>query len=1716
MFATVNKKPRKPQQLLIAACISSVLLLPADAAQATIDEVQAGLLSQFQQPLRWDNVESDRLYWRAGATPTWREPLGLHALRLEPGQSVTLLLPANEMLRLHSLQQALPQDALSVAMSNGTGLYLDQIPSHTDEGRDWLFDGFGRGPQLTRITLSSEARASVDVALFVSRRESMGTIAPYRSLRSLAGKPVDLRRDDEAVAQPHWSLGPQATHEIDVDGPVRFALQSRLYYQATDSTQIQHWQIEAHLNDLPWQQLNFESSSESAFPVTIDGREALVSREKAVYLEIPPGRHRLSLASGTTQFIRLLAQDTPDYLLPGLNAPSLSAKLVRDKRSAFSELQSSANTVQHYLSTNNQQRASGLVAAAASLRAAERRPDLPELLNQANEALLFHTAYRDLMPRDIPNKLNAGDFRFAWYLKPSLKDIGPDDRGALLWPQHLNEALDGLQSGYFFSLPGKSEENGAEGKFSYNLPERFAPSFLQVAVHSKSAGAQDILYLQYDDQPPVALTLANFPQVSADQFRPSTSEAALRLLGERFAGYGDGTLSAAFGERRIPAALIAVSSLEIPLPQGVQQIRLWRKDNAATPIWIALKARLGNTYSMSEQSHLSIRGRESALTAFLVALQGKDSQSPRDELVNHWQPLIRLVRAEAKGFGLAITVPAPTPQPAMSQASPAQIALAKKQATQGQWLSAFEIWSKIAQHGLPSEREIARQGQITALRQLGEDWLAEQLLKQQMLYAAEPNERARARAELVDIYRSAADFDALEATFATALATDPWHETPAIIHGLTEALLANNQPELALNAALLLDPALRPTEMVLRAAHALQWWQIFENSITQLPSAERQHYWRARRLLTEGRFDAAETLLQQAGAEGLALFDHLARAKAILANPEGKITSDWAQWITDHPGARVWKDVTFLALDFAGTESLYSVDRDIHFKMFRSEPGRPLRLLLVGPVQLKIGARPLHLKGNQTPIEGWFSVHSEDRLWRTPITQNSPSAGLTVVGRPDWLPGREVSQTISLGPGWNEVVIEGDGQPLLLRAQVEQDDYLLPVLPLLTSDTVGETVVLPRQASAGIQDEAWRRANGQWQSLLTWPTDRSNSALVERMQSLLWIGEHYPEHYLAALALAEAIHADNPGVPGLSSLLDRLARNSSWDTLDIVDASAGLRSRPTLGGEPETPSARIRRALVPTSNPDERLLANANRLVVSFQNPNPAAISISLASVDVGALPAETMTVMLQLDSNAPQRISLPANAGPALQKLVIPSGKHSLRLWIEKPLQNQFLKISVKEAGREQIFETQERFYHVATPHEPVRIKVAGPAWLRIDEWIDEQSESSYRWVEKDVDELVLFPRKGRQEGLYRIHLRSVSYGRSLPASRLLVSRPTPVPPPSQSVADRPFAQRISFVDGLQLGGQEDGLWSFGVASQQRLYGREGGPASSTALEKFVEASATYRYFAPDRNAYYRADLLARRRTHGEPTLGMEGLAQFSPSQTNWNLTTEGSLFMQQLTGQHAPAWSWKLGATLSQKRDLNPKLWHLPKLAVFARDGSFSKAEAYPTEQIDQDVFTRYKAQHRRGVALGDTLSARPWLDTELHLGANLVSNNDFNLFKPDYLSTAVGWRQLAGPFWLNLQWGANHYLRDNDRAKASRNSELSLALGWENWLPRQERIEVSANVKRDMEAGQLLLGLSLTWHFGNGRAFRDFRPGEIRFADLRKRRSYDAGNNFVSERP
>ncbi|MDP2828866.1 MAG: OmpA family protein [Sulfuricellaceae bacterium] len=1921
---------------LVLAVLSATLSLQTEAA---LDEVQVRMLRPYALPLRWDNVEHSP-QWVKGAKPVYQRDPGLHSVRLEPGASIILRVPSGEQVRVWRADGTLAAADLDMDFSLGSGLYQRLPVALSDNRHDMLSRMRSSVSYLARISRPRQSASALEVALFISRHEPLGELAPYREVIALSGDSVQMRRADEAAAQTYWKFVPRQPIEARVKGPARYALENRLAYPVNESGLVQTYRVHAWIDDHPLPDVAFETSVESAYPVLVDGQMRVMGRSEVGYLEIPPGEHLLRLDSTAPLAARLLLQEQTDYLFPALNEPKLTAQQAREQEVPFRLALSGqlgqpipnwhgeatpvslspnslpegerdagslreahvkdqkiqpATPLQLRMSTwlasapelaravqdrtltpteqeaaalrlvrDNSRREGGLLGAMLMQDSAQWNPDYPAVQTVANELLGYHTFYRDVLPQE---NLTAEGQYFARFIPRDLHSLGEQGRGIVAGEQHLQALLDRIPGGYFTEVPLKTErapidsqpegaslkltlpadvlfdtdkaalkpryqnlleeavalirsrsplrvqvightdshasdaynqqlserraqavagflarsgispailhalgkgerhplasndsasgrqlnrrveirlegvapqhsiERVKPGYHRYMLPTRVEPSLLRVVVDAPEAVEAEF-FLQFDAAKPMRMHALAGQELPDSEYAPAQGDAALEILAQQFGPALAATSAGPFAARRVPGRLAHARLMEIPLPSSVREVRVWRSAPDAPPLHVALQYRAAKPFALSEGEYLEMAARtgdsSQALAAFIRTLQtatANEIQNSAQEQGNHWLPLVRAMRSQHKVFSTPVGMLQAPPSGA-SALNAAQQARLQSEALaaggEGRWLSALESWAELARHAPLPLREEAMLAQTEALLQLGENYLAEQQLRSLALTAGEDDVRRRASERLDAYYREAGETDS-QVSLWSAMSVQQLN--PLHLRRLSESLADNSEHELAMAVGLPLPPAEQPREHLLRSAYQLGWWTVYQQLALSETSTEQQSLRQGLAAMSQGRTEVARQYFDAGGSQGqvwLAALDSgnaLAQRFHLSPQLDNDDVDAWLRWHSGHPGPFVWREEAHLVTDFAGSETLYSIDRDAYSRAYLATADKPVRLRLMGPVRLRIEARPVHADSASEAVDGWLRMKESSGMRLLPISNNLPVSGLELAGRSDLKAGRKVSGEFDFGPGIHELELDAGRLPVLLRVLARRPEMVVPLAPPLQTDGLNRSnLALSRQEPAlppggeRLSGMAWPEAAslaaGDVVAALAMHPGQNERDALRRMTLLLWWSEQNPAMRERALVEAEALGARYPAHAGLQSLLSRLSRDVMWQAAVGIQDSAGQRYIEIAGWQPESPSLRARKALMSSIGAADQMVSSNGRLLFTLRNLRPATVELHLSQEELALFAPLPLKAFYQLDGAA--SVAVPLSADKPTQKisLNIPAGDHVLRVGITNPLADQFLRARMVERGPSVPMSAIERPWHVATRKEPLRLAVAGPAWLRIDEWRDGKVESRYQQVAADFEELLLAPSGQRTEALFRVHQRVMAAGVAPVLPRVVDVTPEPAPQAYARVEVAEPARQVSLQDDFQLGGQEDGSWGY-TAQLARRRDPEG--EESTPAEDFLQLSATHRYYDENQRTYYRSEMLGRLREAGGPTLALLESIEHRPAWTTLNFMLDAGLYLQNPDGGLMGGeneWSAFLKGSVKQKRALDPKTWHVPRATLFVYNFSMDSIGNYVPSSVDQDIFTSYKSTHRHGLQVADTLYHRPWLDTVWHAGAALKTNENFSIAHPDYLGFKAGWQQLLGNLQLDASYGVHHYFADDQRAQASNQRTWLLDAAWNQWNSQQNRLEAGFQLRHDSDTKETTGMLYFSWHDSKGRRYRDFRPDEVDFRDLRTRDIPSEPNNIV----
>ncbi len=1660
--------------------------------QAAIDGVEV-LRAQQRTGLRWEYVGPSHPYWVSGPGHTGNVAGRLPVIELAGDASVVLHLPAHAVLRIVALTDNAP--APWVAFSQGTGLALVRKPLRGTDGRSWLVRSDMAQPSVVHLSAPAVASAPIRYGVFLARFELPDAPITYRHRLQLEGPTSAVRLADEAVARDHVRVAAGQALSLGVRGPDRLLVEYRLAAAESPRTALPF--LEVSMDAAPVNAVRQPTGAETVAPVEIDGRWEAASRLERVAIDIPPGHHTLELRASHSLLLRASASHHPDLLLPELNLPPEWQGLDGNPRLEAMEQASIA------AAESNRWRDISQLAGERLQREARQWPGQPTVQAAADELVGQFIQFQDLAPAS-GGRMNARGVAVAQLQPPD-----PPARHLIVGPVAA-AAVDAPAVALFHRA-------GATA-LRYTLPRVGYPLRLRAMVPLEAAAAR--LELR-DDTGAVTTLVTRVLPLPDDRMRLAATAPALTPHGDWPPGV-DGRAARAGGV----APVNRVATVEWWVPAGASQVEIRALDGEVD---LAMQWAASTEYFLDDDylaQLVSLRQRAAGAT------------SAGTQLASALRPLERRVAAAYAQY-VANIAPATPAIPRAENGAPhraATLARAEPDPTR-----AVELWQQAMQSQDATLRANALAGLARSLIAAGERFTAERVLRSHWVGADRVLAEA-AQAELAALYERENDRDA-QLLFAAAVAS----RGGAAYSHLSDRLAAEGEDRMALLAGLAAPSAdLAP---LLQSALRAGAWRSFDALLAQVAQPKERARWEAQYALSQGRIADAEALFHTAGLPDweAALREGRAIEASLRDDKRGDAVAAWITWQSRHPGPREWRHEPQNVTGHAGAVVLRSVALNLRSQWWQATASEPLTVRVVGPVRMRVEARPLH-RNQESLFDGWLKVRGDGQLWVMPFHQNQPSPGLAL-DTTSALAGVSVTREIELPAGLHDLSIDAADVPVAARVMMERPSLQLPVLPtpavahftphhgvaarLLASSSCGARLGCMFVAGdSGLQALAVRFEPMDWTGLPLPVLQRDpvaqklaandlDAALAltkepdEKMRLLLWLAQTRPAERARALALGSAIARADPR-PEVRAQWDRLAALGGWTLLPLVDRSAGLRRVKSTPGAPDSPASRIRAALLAPLRPGELRIAGDTRAALAMEDRKASQLTIELAMDESPGLPSLPVRVRVERNGRIWQTVQLDAASPRRSLRLAVPAGKQTVSASLEHPFGNQFVRVRFDSAAEPEL--TLPRDWHISTRTEPVRVTLAGPVAIRIDRLDKDAVRSEERLILEPRVTVVLPPHSGSTESLYRLYRRQLDpVTATVPPPRPNAYEPHPMPeaPAEWHAPARTMPTQVRFVDTQPLSFEADHTLTFRSGYYRRRDSEATGGETTTRADRFGELGLTWRQRPAEPSWALLADALVRTPVTGSPVLGFRiGADAEVPwsARFPWPLNVNGSVkgFIQQ-TPQGTGA-SVTARASVAQTRELSSTLSHTPGVGVFAR--TFSLRQVSDPSSVDSDVFTRYQATHRRAMTVTETLSWRPWRDTHLVAHAALVTNAHFNLIRPHDYAGELMWRQLVGATTVEAGLRATLYRGDSERAAGITHRELRIGTGTDWWLRDGSRIELVSQLRHAYGRPGVWGGFELRWHWSAGRRLRDFSPAEIDFRALRGWRAPVQANTFEEE--
>lgn len=1669
----------------------------------------------------------------------WQEAQRLDAphsdrIELTAGDDALLALPAQGHLRLQTNTASIPPQ---LWLSTDGQLWWQAPWTPGTEAREWFHVAVQPAPRYARL----HSEEVFDGRLLVAGEQRIDAPATYREL-PLALESVRLTNADGTDLNA-YRLSAGQVAELAVEGPTVLALALRPAQSPAPGDGRAEYGLDWAFDASPWQRLVLQRP-QLASQYQALGTCALHGDMDRRFLVVPEGRHRLQLRAPLPLLLSVGQTDTEAYFLAS-NEPAptqaartrglLDAPLVAAGEPALADLDALRQS-------NAIDGAADIVLAHLAPRPGVEQPRAQrELADQIEREQRF---FRALFPDDSVGPVAA---QAAWFSPAEPLRTA----GAAASYLEADGVLKRLSRGVFVTV-------GAQ-PLRFPVPARGGPSRLRLSVALPDGGGASAasLWVQYDAQPPQRLELTPAPS-TADLSSPP--DAAL----SRFGATVPPTLGGAFATSREPGHYWRTANAELPLPAMVETVRVWSAGTlslavqyrASKPYAMGESAYRALLEDAAAHAPLVAQLRQALRDVAEVAspLLSR-AATPERVLANQWYPMLRQLHAAQAAYLDHFEPGNRAPPPGNRQE---RLRAARLAAAQADWLRVLEALGPL---GYGQDAEAYRLAQ-QALETLGESYLARHQRQAVAIFGSDPRASAQATDDLMREYGKTQDWNSQIQLLAARFLRSG---DASLLDPLGGALQASGASLWAAQLGLVLAQRGDTPAWLYQAALDAGWDDVAEMASAQRSRAEQtllqgdraerrgriqdaQAQWHTADV--PGVQRAARLHAAEAIAAALNSTDRPLRAAAVAR---------WLAWARDEQQAFAWASLTDQVTQAAGYTSLFSEITREPLALPRATPDAAVELEVVGPAVLRVQARRLAPAAHPDDRD-WLVADIDGNTLRHPLVSHPPNPYLVGVDA-NVTVGISDDILLDVPPGLQRIRLRPQRHPhllalaqwrprepwgalppptplalrALLRTPVdavasgapartaadyqEVDDCRLAPLPLLPAQqlytfglaqaaTPGDPQLAASLQTLRFPDQPARPPDWSagsyavaFDASASEPFDQvpaTAEAAYARAVALLWQLGQDPDRgprIGAQIAHLAQIHAD---VPALAILRDQALLGSTWEHVTSSFASAGIRQLPVTDTS-YSPFRRVRQALLPEAATGTFLLYGRNVEGVEFHRSDAVTVTLRLRQQVLpyaGRAPAE---VMVQVDDQPPKRIAMSDAA--AEMRLRIDAGDHVLRLWLKAPLQQQFVTAQFDTATTGALqADDDARIFHVAARGQPASFHVAGPAWVRADEWRPDGMATTYRYVASGEQELVFEAGPGGEDRYYRMYVLGAARNAAPLASWATKARlpapaagPAPPPPAVAPTAWQPGDTHAPDAGFTSLGGY------------LALAERNGDEEDSTAVRggRFMEAGISYRARL-DPQLYSRSDLLVRQLDSDQTVLGIRQWLDYYPAHSPWKLQLFGSAFVQPtpVAGlDQSDPWAAYLQGAVARDFVLTPQLTHEAEVMINLRWLSLNSVATPALAELDTDIYSPYKRDHRRNLTLADRLTWRPWLDQRWYLEGALVSNEELNPVDLDHLRATAAAGQLFGPLAAEAGVRWRYYLPDDDRARSSVRTRLFLQANWLHWGRDASAATLGSEINYDIASGTVRWELNFGWGANSGGLSPALRPDEIDFVPQRR---------------
>ncbi len=1828
---------------LIRVFLFVILLLIAGQlrAETTLDSKKEVRLPQ-RAPLKWENL-TDGLQHIAGPAPRFNRAYKLCTIDLSPGESVDFQVLENEYIRVLSCgPETIADDMLQLWTSDGTGLFRKLKPAISTDATSMV--GAPDDPRISigRVLCSPNSPCAMTVAVFTSARYQHRSLDYYQCEIACDDKRVQISDDRGRKPLYYTPLKSGRRYPLEVDGSTRLRLETRLKYDL-DASRHQFYWVKIFIDGVYHKTLLFDTLPQRMHREFVGGVERLIGGREFEYLDIENDCESVEIELSHPGYVRANAVGL-NLCNPltncRFNFPAMEKRLTDEDSWLEQEWIDDGKTLDQYLqgdtvinpaptdplwdpylnyprllevARDNSVLHGGLRAYMWMRAIASRRRGESDFGDEVSSAELVgrlknrFTYFRDFPPIEVTP---AAAPRHVGFPSRSIRRPKQNETETIVGEQHIIEAARRLPTTTLYRLATGGDESCGCGGLRFRPQKSLGRTLIRWVVDRNQITSPVNIQVQYDNRPPVTLSLEPDSALPTEAFIPGRAEAALASLSVVHSRYDSGPWGGPFASIDQTVPMIKAGVAEMILPRDVGEVKVTATSSTNEAIDIGCQILVAAFTELSESAYLK-HSKHASMMPEMKQFSG-------DQLDNDSLDVQRLLKSHVENFTSGIVagnqLVAPKeiwPTQRLQQARNAALTAANA----GNWPAVMEHLTAIVHHSQSKQRSEAIVTRAELLEHAGEYFLAQKERQGWLLHSKDVTLKKRLLQALIDQITDRPNEDFYRENFLAVGATEIPTEANEI--ELAQQLAANGRYRFAFLAIPPEATGDDIEELRLRCCFQMQWWRSFKQSLKRVSDVEQRNFWGGIKLLQLGKYKRAFKLLSAAGERGQTWITHWKYGDHVysrLTSPDFltrmAAIEDWQRYLDKTPGPRIKRYDPTVVKSCYGMATIYSIDRDLRYDFFTSLKAAPATVAIQGPARISIESRPLHDLQSPESVNGVLEITNGSQLQRVPIINNSVSTTLQIEGRSDQLfPGNKIITEIDLPEGLNEIQLSSAQVDMIHRVSTMRPEILSPVLPPINETTLAAVIVgrlgntHQPQLPAGFQNRVGvekttpdlvrlvsREVGGRSlaHGIIQFNGDDLNMShltplLTEQLGDLpVWQNRILPVHsplalrhqdkvYQQAIAIAydnsiapteqqgaevnlmrmnqiaslQKLVQEHPQHQDLRRLFNQVKTGATWKRMEQFDRRAGVYTERAQRWRPDNPPIRIRKSLQGNFIPQRALLGD-DPLILDLTSIFSPEIEVSLRRPRVGFLPIAETTVMWEINGKHDQ-VTLKGHDDVETFRVKISPENSQIALWMPQPYANHYVHVNIKEVLANGTVDPESdvsanlgsvmRSYHVATEEEPLRFRVSGPNVIRVDELIEEEIVTRLIPVTEELRTFEFVPSDGRRVARYRIYEMNLNNE----ASPIYRAPPTPskknrhwinatvaevfdqveqnftaedldllgLRSPDSSQVD------VDVVDSSQLGLQESGTTGlhFGYRSRRPLEEfLDGGQPG-----QFFEVGLTNHYYDQWKNEYRKSQWLLRPRLGSGPTFGFRhsrfnsnrivddapdsGADSWGPLQSQWDVFAFGQYAgTPLLPDSHSFPWTAGLSGSISRKHHFSPNLSHQPRLGFHGRFLS-EDVNGFAPGELDQDIFTRYKRNHRYGLRLSDRFVYQCCLDRRVYFQPRLNGNEDQLI--PDNAGFEIGSDQLFGPIQLHVDYRMTGFFSDNDRIETAIQNVFRVDIKAERWHRGGHRSEIDFSIAHALDGGTSV-GFFFHHYFNDGRGYRDFNPNSILFRSLKQERA------------